>query len=175
MIKPVSWLIAIIFLLFITGCNRDDGPGCPEDYSGPLTTEERDLAAVWRLFAMEGSVAVDLTDDQVNNPDTDLFSQLDDCSVLASYNFSEDRKATYNASEPNDGECVEKLLFDGTWKFESGMLYLAAGCFYMEVPAKFDTSGSYFSFTVEEEVRNYRDQLVMIEVTYTFIRVFEAL
>ena len=160
----------VILLVAFSGCEKNSGMPCREDFSGPLRAEEEVFASVWHLSALEGSIAIDLTKDQTDNPDSDLFMQLDDCLRKAHYIFTSDRAATYHASNQEGGSCQEKLLFDGTWKFEGGILSLSAGCFNMDTGVEFGPGNQSFSFSVDEEVRNYRDQPVLMNVTYTFTR-----
>ena len=169
MLKTV--LRFVILLLLCSGCAKDDdGAACPEDFSGALQEEEKVLPSVWVLSAVEGTVAIDLTDDQTDNPDTDLFAQLGQCEQNARYIFKEDRSASYYASEQENLDCTEKILFDGTWKLENEVLYLNAGCFNMQAALTFDELFMTFSFAVEEIVRDYRDKEVNMVVTYFFTR-----
>ncbi|WP_224488008.1 DUF5004 domain-containing protein [Robertkochia flava] len=168
MIRSISLLL--FFCMIFSGCSKDEGPGCPEDFSGPLSAGEEVMPGMWQLSGLVGAVPMDLTDDDIDNPDTDLFAQLGDCAKNARYTFDANRSASYYASVTEGDACSEKLLFDGTWKLDAGTLYLNAGCFNMQAALDFMDNNQSFAFSVEEIVRDYREREVLMEVTYIFSR-----
>ena len=65
--------------LFIACNSTDDGIECPEDHTGALAEAEEKLPGDWVLTAMTADQEIDLTDDETDNPSTDLFTQYEAC------------------------------------------------------------------------------------------------
>ena len=116
--------IQLMFLgLLMAGCTSTDGSGCPEALTGELTSMENEFVGNWVLTDMVSEEAVDITTDGVDNPSTDIFSQLPDCQKDVEYVFRNDRTYTVR-QEYNAENCTNKLSFDGTWKYINGKLEL---------------------------------------------------
>lgn len=169
-----SWfLTAIAGVFLLSGCTSDDSTSCPEPYTGPLTAEEENLSDTWVLTGLEGAIEIDLTDDDTDNPATDILAQLDECVSNARYEFGADRVGSYYASELVNDTCEDRLLFQGSWRFEDSVIHVNAGCAALRLEVSFDEETGNFSYVTYENVRNYKDQVIPMEVTYIFSRVTE--
>jgi len=102
--------------LLMLGCSTDNGSNCPEALTGELTLDELDFVGTWVFTDLVSEKEVDLTDDNVDNPSTDIFSQLEACDKDVDYVFRSDRTYTVR-QEYNAQDCDNKLSFDGTWKY----------------------------------------------------------
>src|SRR5690606_19051372 len=87
---------------------------CPDPLIGELTAIETEFSGSWKYIGMEAEEAIDITDDNTDNPSTNLFAQLKDCDRDMVYNFMTNRnyeiKQGYVAAN-----CNNKQTLTGTW------------------------------------------------------------
>ncbi|THD69235.1 DUF5004 domain-containing protein [Robertkochia marina] len=172
MTKPMMWLVCAFFLL--TGCTTDEEMPCPQPFSGSLTEDEATLAGTWELTALTASEEIDLTDDNVDNPSTDLLSQLDACSQVAIYQFGTDRNIKYSGGLLNGETCQEQVLLEGTWALSGSSIGVVTGCRALYFPpVEFAEEGVSFSFTEARTVFDALGQGVQLEITETYTKVVE--
>ena len=166
------WLVAV--LLLFTGCSSDSEISCPEPFTGPLETWEVPLEGRWELTALEGSVEADLTDDDTDNPSTDLFAQVGECERQVSYVFDANRIMAYAVGvQTAEDFCEEQTLLQGSWSYKDNRATVVTGCseFYLDIDLNED--GSSFTITYSENVRNYQGETIPMEVTMTLTKVVE--
>lgn len=170
--KPMMWLVCALFVF--TGCTTDDEMPCPRPFTGPLTQDETALAGTWKLTALTASEEIDITDDNVDNPSTDLLSQLDSCSRLATYEFGADRNMQYTGGLLNGDTCREQVLLEGSWALSGNSIGVIAECRALYFPPiEFANEGVSFSFTEARTVFDALGQGVLLEITETYTKVVE--
>lgn len=160
--------MALAGVLFLAGCTPEDEFECPAAYTGALSADEELLVGNWKLSGLEGSLAIDLTDDDTDNALTDLYSQIDACMRGARYVLSADRELGYFGSRMQEDVCEEELLFGGSWRVEGNILSIISGCTVGGFELDLDEEGTSFSYTVYEQVMNFKGDVVPMQVTYTY-------
>lgn len=111
----------VLLCLLILGCSTDNGSSCPEPLTGELSTIENEFVGKWVFSGMTSEEAVDLTEDGVDNPSTEIYSYLPDCQKDVEYFFNSDRSYTVR-QEYNAANCTNKLSIEGTWMYTNGNL-----------------------------------------------------
>lgn len=118
---------AMMMGLLMVSCNLDEDTSCPKALTGELSFPESEFVGTWVLTNMVSEEEVDLTDDDVENPSTEIFQQLPDCQKDVVYDFESDRKFTVK-QEYNAPDCENKLTFEGTWKLSDTKLTFVSQC-----------------------------------------------
>jgi len=156
----------IMNVLFV-GCSLGDESNCPNDLTGALSAIESDFAGTWALTGMVAEDEVDITDDDVDNPSTEIYSQLPGCQQDVVYNFNSDRsfiiEQAYNV--PN---CPNKATVEGTWSLSGNQLNLVAQCQTQVYAIVINTEGTLF--TIDDNY-NFNDQsgvIISSGVTLTY-------
>src|SRR5690606_28319466 len=112
--------------LMFTGCNDDDDD-CIPDYTGALTESETPLAGKWVLSGITSTKAVDITDDEEENPTTDIYAQYADCQKDAGYTFNEDRVYKFEQGT-TASNCENKVITNGAWQHTNSQISFVASC-----------------------------------------------
>lgn len=150
---PILVSITLIFSLLFVGCDLNDESSCPSDLTGGLSAIESDYVGTWKMIDMVSEDVVDLTDDNVDNPSTDIYPQLPECQQDIVYEFKSDRsfsiKQAYNVTG-----CSNKGLVEGTWKLSGGQLTLVALC--ISQVYNVDVNAENTQFTLEDKF-NFND------------------
>ncbi|WP_338357316.1 DUF5004 domain-containing protein [Yeosuana marina] len=152
--------------LFFVGCNND-GPDCPEALTGELGTSETVLVGDWNFVGMVAEDAVDLTDDDQDNPSTDIFAQLDACDKDLVYTFDNDRSYTFTQGYVAT-DCTNKVQFEGTWKLTGSNLAFVANCTTNAIDIAFNEDQSTFSFEQTYKFLDMDGHTVTTKVTFTY-------
>lgn len=160
--------MALAGVLLLAGCTPNDDFECPAAYTGALSADEEVLVGDWKLSGLEGSIAIDLTDDEMDNATTDLYGQISECIREARYVFSENRELAYFGSREVEDVCEEELLFGGTWRLEGNIVSIVSGCTVGGFELDLDEEAGSFSYTVYEQVVNFKGDVVAMQVTYTY-------
>ncbi|WBU90473.1 DUF5004 domain-containing protein [Cellulophaga omnivescoria] len=160
--------IGLLGVLFLN-CSSDDDLVCAEDYTGELTAVESVLQGTWVLTAVESSVAVDLTDDEEDNPIKDIFAQSTDCQNDAEYNFMTDRSFTFKQGL-TAANCEQKSDILGTWQFTGNTLNFSSACTIFSSQINLNDDETAFSVESLLNIRDINNQLVEAEVTYTYTK-----
>jgi len=105
--------LMVCSLLFVS-CDDDNDIQCPEALTGELTGTEVDFIGQWTLTSIVSEDEVDFTDDDIDNPSTDLFAQYSDCEKDIEYNFSDNRDYTLLAGM-TAADCTNTQEIEGTW------------------------------------------------------------
>lgn len=159
--------------LFFVGCNNDDGIKCPEPLTGELSPAETDFSGTWVFTAMEAEDAIDITDDNTDNPSTDIFAQQSECETDLVYNFSSDRnyslKQGYTAED-----CNNKQTLSGTWSLSSeNVLTFIANCSLQTTNITPSETGDSFSFVSTVTFNEASGAVKSTKVTFTYTKVIE--
>jgi hypothetical protein len=161
--------IGTVFLACVSliSCNSDDGIECPEDFTGALTSVEEQLVGEWILSSIVATEEVDLTDDDVENPSTDLFGQYSDCQRDAVYTFGENRSYVYEQGQYAE-DCEYKVETTGTWEFVSQNLQLTASCSIQSTAIEFNGDATEFSFSQNYNVTDVNGRTFRSDVVFTY-------
>ncbi|QLE00996.1 DUF5004 domain-containing protein [Galbibacter sp. BG1] len=152
--------------LFI-GCNDDDGASCAQDYTGALSEQEASFAGTWTLTGIESSEAIDLTDDDVDNPSTDIFAQEDSCLTDIVYEYNTDRTFTYDQGK-NTADCNRSEQFTGTWKLGGNTLGLITNCFESIEEISFSEDRTSYTVASRGIVTDANGQRQEVDLTFTY-------
>jgi hypothetical protein len=151
-LKLIACSVMMMSVLMVS-CSLNDGTSCPEALTGELTLIESEFVGTWVLTNMVSEEEVDLTDDNVENPSTEIFQQLSDCQKDLVFDFGNDRAYTikqgYSATN-----CENKQSLDGTWKLIEGKLTLVALCTTQLVDIEFNGDNTIFT---REDIYTFQD------------------
>ncbi len=165
-------LAAVVLFAALTGmfvsCNDDDNQ-CIPDYTGALSADETAFAGEWHLTAIESSEAIDLTDDDEDNPSTDIYAQQSECENDLQYDFNTDRTYTYSVGK-NAEDCETSGTIKGTWKFGGSTLGMITSCLESVVDLDINAERTTFSFTTDNFYTKENGQRIEIEVTHTYTK-----
>ncbi|MBU2952041.1 DUF5004 domain-containing protein [Tamlana agarivorans] len=146
-ILVVKSILALTFLsALIVSCSDDTSESlCMDPLVGALTDHETEFSGTWILKSVVADEAIDLTDDDTDNPSTDIYAQYDACSQDASYTFSSDRGYTFEQGN-QAGDCENQQEGDGTWKLEeNNILTFVSNCFSANTALELNEDISEFS------------------------------
>ncbi len=166
--KFIVFAIATMGIL-LTGCNSDDDNNCPPDYAGELLPAEETLVGSWYLTAAVAEDEIDLTDDDTENPSTDLFEQVSACEKDRYYTFDDDRvmkflMGTLATDCSNESESIS------SWKLEGNKLSFINTCYEFEVNLTFAGDDSAFSVEFEEVITDVEGMNISTTVTYIYTK-----
>ncbi len=150
-----------------TGCNPDNGVDCPTDYTGALAENEQKLTGRWVLSAITSDKEIDITDDEEDNPEMDIYAQYSDCQRDGVYNFNTDRKYTFGQGQ-NASTCANKSSSEGTWKLTAETLSLVGACNMQNIQIEFNEEDSAFSFSDNFNVTDVDGNTVQTKITFTY-------
>ena len=165
-VKSIFMGSALMMGLVFSGCTDDDD-NCTPDYTGPLTASETLLVGQWTLSAINSDKAVDLTDDEVANPSTNIYAQYTDCQKDARYDFSENRNYDFaqGAVVPN---CDNKLITNGTWQYQNNQIDFISSCIVLSLPITITNANTSFQ-SVSENLLVKDVTGSVTTVTWTFV------
>ncbi|WP_194767817.1 DUF5004 domain-containing protein [Tamlana sp. I1] len=176
-ILVVKNLLALLVLsVFLVNCNSNDDNDivCEEELTGELTEHETEFAGTWTLAGIVTEDEIDLTDDDTDNPSTDIYSQYDECQQDAVYTFKADRDYTFTQGK-NAEDCEEEHEANGTWKLtEENILINVANCFATETNLEFNEDNTEFSVVGTVTFTDVNDEKITTETTTTYKKVVEA-
>lgn len=151
----------------LVSCSTEDTTDCPPDFAGALGANEEKLVGKWVLSAIVADEAVDITDDDAENPSTDLFAQYTACERDASYTFNSNRSYTY-AQGQNGADCTNKAALAGTWQLSSNTLSFVFACNIQNLGITFSGSEMDFSFSDNFTVTEFDGTTVNTDITFTY-------
>ncbi|MGJ8659776.1 MAG: DUF5004 domain-containing protein [Cellulophaga fucicola] len=161
--------VSLLGVLFLNCSSDDNGATCASDYTGELKEEETLLQGAWALTAVESSVAIDLTDDEEDNPLEDVFAQSSDCLNDAAYNFNADRSFTFKQGLTAT-DCDQKSDIAGTWQLVGNVLSFSSVCTIFSSQIELNDDDTNFTITSRASLRDVNNKIVEAEVTYTYTK-----
>ncbi|MCM5662466.1 DUF5004 domain-containing protein [Galbibacter mesophilus] len=164
--KLIATGLMVAFAGLFVSCNDDDSDSCAVDYTGELSQPEMQFVGTWSLTAIQSSEPVDLTDDDTENPSTDIFAQNTPCRNDVVYEFNEDRTFTYMEGL-NEEDCNEENI-NGTWMLGGNTLGLVTGCFEVIEELAFNASRTSYSVSSEVNIVDVNGQSQAVELTFTY-------
>lgn len=161
----------MFFGLFMLGCSTNDGLSCPEPFTGELSTVENSFVGTWVFSGMTSEEAIDLVDDGIDFPSTDIFSQLPDCQKDVDYLFNSDRSFTVR-QEFNTVGCNNKLSIEGTWKYANEKLTLVTPTLCSSQTLDVTLNGlTEFTITDVLNINDVSGLTVISNVTLTYTKI----
>ncbi|MDO6758856.1 DUF5004 domain-containing protein [Tamlana sp. 2_MG-2023] len=131
--KSILVLRSILTLTFLSvltvSCSDDnDDDICNDPIVGELTEYEADFSGYWTLKSIVVDEEIDLTDDDIDNPSSDVYSQYDECLQDTAYEFSSDRAYSFEQGK-NADDCEVQNETNGTWKLgQDNILTIVSNC-----------------------------------------------
>ncbi len=159
-------IIMITSLLFM-GCSNDSGPDCPEALTGTLDATETAFVGDWSFIGMVSEDEIDLTDDNEDNPSTNIYDQFEDCQKDLVYSFSNDRSYTLKQGFVATN-CTNKAQLNGTWKLAGGVLNFVANCSTSYLNIEFNNDKTEFTFEETYRFVDVNGQIITSKVTFTY-------
>ncbi|RIA09698.1 uncharacterized protein DUF5004 [Flavobacteriaceae bacterium MAR_2010_72] len=157
----------LLVTLLLSSCDIGDDVQCPSPFTGALSASETDLVGEWVLSAMVAEDAVDLTNDQVNNPSTDIYAQYSACQRDLVYTFNTDRK--YKVEQGLAAtNCQNKQVLEGTWRLSNDNLNLVTGCATQSTEIEFGENETSFSQEATVRFTNVNGFTVSTVVVFTY-------
>ncbi|MBO0323720.1 DUF5004 domain-containing protein [Muricauda sp. CAU 1633] len=168
--KRMIFSVGTLLLMggFMVSCSTDDGSSdCPEDFTGALVANEEKLVGEWVLSAIVADEAVDITDDDQENPSTDLFAQYNDCQKDGVYTFNANRTYTFEQGL-NGTDCQNRGTFDGTWQLSSNTLSFVDACILQNLTITFNGSETEFTFSDDFNITDVNGTTSEVNVSFTY-------
>ncbi len=166
-LKSIFMGASLLVGMVLSGCSDDNDDNCAPDYTGPLTDSESLLVGQWSLSAINSDKALDLTDDEVENPSTDIYAQYTDCQKDARYDFAEDRNYNF-AQGAVETNCDNKLITNGTWQYDNSQINFVNSCVILNLPITFINANTSFK-SVSENLLVKDVTGSVTTVTWTFV------
>ncbi|WP_166963479.1 DUF5004 domain-containing protein [Yeosuana marina] len=158
--------IMVASLLFV-GCSNDNSPNCPQALTGELDATETAFVGDWSFMGMVSEKEIDLTDDNEDNPSTNIYDQFEECQQDLIYSFENDRsyslKQGYVATN-----CTNKVQLNGTWKLTGGVLSFVTNCSTNYLNIEFNNDKTEFTFEETYKFVDVDGQIITSKVTFTY-------
>ncbi|NKI26504.1 DUF5004 domain-containing protein [Arenibacter sp. 6A1] len=169
--KSKSLLVVGVLAItsLFSSCSTDNTIECPEEFTGPLLENENVLLGTWKLTAITSEKEVDITDDQQDNPNKNIYQQYSACERDASYTFETNRGYKYNQAENTD-DCSNKLKINGSWKYTGKVLSLVGNCSSQNVVLEFNEENTAYTFSLNSTVRQPNGEVIQTVVTFTYTK-----
>lgn len=157
--------------LFMVSCNTDDSINCPDPLTGDLNAIETGFSGQWAFSGMMAESAVDITDDEKDNPSKDVYAQYTACERDLVYNFLANRSYSFKQGSVAT-DCTNKQQLTGTWSLTDGKsLKFVANCGSQTSQITVDESGKTFSFVTTLSIRDVSNVEKTTKVTFTYTKV----
>jgi hypothetical protein len=167
-VRSIFMGAALLAGAMFIGCSDDDDD-CIQDYTGPLAENETPLVGKWVLSGITSSEEVDITDDDEENPSTDIYAQYTDCQKDAAYTFNEDRDYKFEQGT-TASDCQGKVTTNGTWQYTNNQISLVTLCTVLNLPVTFTNAGTSFQSVSQLLIKDVTGQTVQAEVTFTYTK-----
>jgi len=167
--KRVVFSIVTLLMMsaFVVSCSADNDSNCPENFTGALQTNEEKLVGEWVLSAITADEPVDITDDDQDNPSTDLFAQYEECQKDGVYTFNANRSYTFKQGQ-NGTDCQNKGTFDGTWQLSSNTLSIVDACIVQNFSLTFNGAQTNFTFSDDFIITDVDNNTIEVNVSFTY-------
>ncbi|MDO5979586.1 DUF5004 domain-containing protein [Flavivirga spongiicola] len=168
--NPNALLSSLLAVALLTiSCSNDDN-NCTEDLTGALSDKETSFAHKWVLSAIVSEKEIDLTDDNEDNPSTNIFDQYSDCEKDAFYDFKNDRSYQFSQGL-NASNCNNKQTSSGTWKLTENSLALVSFCNLRIINIEFNTDTTSFSVDDNFIFTDVNDNRINSKTKITYTKV----
>lgn len=170
--KPILLVKSLIAagILFVSCDNGSDDIQCPEAITGELSTTETAFTGTWTLQSIVTEDEIDLTDDDTDNPSTDIYSQLTDCENDLTYEFSSDRSYTYSLGKTAT-DCSNENEVSGTWELsETEILRFVGNCTSQTLAIDVNDENTVFTFEGTYNFTDINQNTVSSKTTFTYAK-----
>src|SRR5690606_4783864 len=127
------------------------------------------LVGKWVLTSMVAEDEVDITDDDTENPSTDLFAQYSDCEKDLFYTFNDARVMKFMVGTTAT-DCDNETESTSSWKLEGDRIYFINTCMEFYVPVAFAMDNSAFSIESDVVITDVEDENITTTVTYVYTK-----
>lgn len=165
--------LMVMVLLFTFSCNNDDGITCPEPLTGDLNATETEFAGKWAFTAMVAEQAIDITNDDTDNPNKDIYTQFTECQRDLVYDFKNDRNYVYNQGSVAE-DCQNKQSMSGTWSLKDKVLTFVASCSSQRINIEMNEAGDAFSYDSTLNFQEANGGTKVSKVTFTYRKVMDT-
>ncbi|UOB19298.1 DUF5004 domain-containing protein [Abyssalbus ytuae] len=161
---PAFFLVIIL----LNSCSSDDN-NCQQNFTGALSANEEILVGKWVLTSLVASDEVDLTDDDTDNPSTDIYAQFTDCEKDSYYTFDDERIMRY-VTGSSDTSCPNQNNIASSWKLEGSKLEFVTTCVLFESTINILPSNTAFTFSNEVVIRDVDNQEIQTTIVSTYTK-----
>lgn len=173
--KKTTLLVKTLMLFGILAVSCDDNNEykCPEAFTGALTETETNFSGLWVLKSIVAEDAIDLTEDDIDNPSTDIFNQFTECQRDAAYDFNSDRSYSF-LSGTIASNCSNEQTISGTWELNpSSVLTLVSNCAKQSTIIEVNETNTEFTIETTYNFIDVNDIGMTLETTSTYEKVTE--
>lgn len=171
--KNKKLLIGILVILncIIIGCTDVDSESvsCPDNFTGELEDEENKLVGQWTLTGIIADTEIDLSNDYVDNPSTDIYEQYSECYRDALFSFGSNRVYLYEKGSRTSA--CSKTTTSGTWTLFDDQLYLIVSCEQLGYSLTFNEEATEFQYSSTLSIQDINAELIETQVTFTYTKV----
>ncbi len=168
--KSIHFLFLGLIVLTLVNCGVNSDPvQCPPRFTGELEVDETKLVGQWIASGVISDVEVDLTNDNMDNPNFNMFTQYSDCAKDAIFIFDENRIYSYDVGSTISA-CLKNSTI-GSWKLSSGELFLLIDCSNISYTISFNEDNTQFEYTNNIDVQEVNGLVTPAKVTFTFSKV----
>lgn len=171
-ILSIKALVVMVALVTFS-CSNDDDIQCPEALTGELTATETEFAGTWELTAMLAEDAIDITNDETENPSKDVFAQFTECQRDLVYDFKTDRAYSYKQGSVAE-DCQNEQSINGSWSLNDELLTFVASCTTQRVNIDLNKEGDAFTFDSVLSFNVAEGGVKTTKVTFTYERVTDG-
>ncbi len=163
--------IKILFLGMLSciycGCEvNGESIECTPQLTGELQENETKLIGEWSLTGLVSDTALDLTTDDVDNPDVDIFGQYSECFRDAFFTFGSDRSYSYEKGA-RTSDCDDSTT-NGTWRLTNNELTLILSCGQLDYDLSFNEDNSTFVYTNLLSIPDVDGIITTVNVVFTY-------
>lgn len=163
-------MIAIATMsIMLTSCNSDDDNNCIPNYTGELLAAEEKLVGKWVLTSMVAEDEVDLTDDDTENPSTNLFAQYSACEKDLFYTFTDARVMKFMVGTTAT-DCENETESTSSWKLDGNRLYFVNTCLEFYIDVAFAGDDSAFSIDSDVVITDVEGEKITTTITYVYTK-----
>jgi hypothetical protein len=167
--KLLIFCLGLLGLTFVNCGVNEATIECPPNFTGELLESETKLVGEWIVTGVISDTPVDLTNDEIENPNVNMFDQYSECSRDAIFVFNENRNYLYDVGSKAFG--CNKTSTLGTWKLNSNELLLIFSCSVANYTLVFDDINSQFEYSNNIDIQEVNGLVTSAKVTFTVTKV----
>ncbi len=143
----ILMLLLTIISVSSIGCSSssDDSNQCSQDFEGALSSSEEIMVGKWVLTSATSDEEIDLTNDNEDNPSTNIYAQYSDCQKDSFYVFDNDRVMEFIVD--SESTCNFHQEINATWELQEDILSFYTNCLLIKLKINLATDNSAFTTT----------------------------